>query len=42
MFAASMEAKIKPGPSERPATKKSLLCRINRAVHTPNPTIPTE
>jgi hypothetical protein len=42
MFAASIDAKMRPGPSERPATKKSLLCLMNRAVHRPKPTMPAE
>src|SRR5688572_7046357 len=42
MFAASIVAKIRPGPSLRPATKKSLLWRTSRAVHRPSATTATE
>jgi hypothetical protein len=42
MFAASIDARISPGPRLRPATKNALLVRTNRAVHIPRPTTPTE
>src|SRR5207302_10197066 len=42
MLAASIDARISPGPSHRPATKKSALCRTKRAVHRPKATMPTK
>jgi hypothetical protein len=42
MFAASIDAKIRPGPRLRPATKNALLLRTNRALQMPSPTIPHE
>src|SRR4029453_175449 len=42
MFAASIDARTRPGPSLRPATKNALLVRTNRAVHRPRPTTAQE
>ena len=42
MFAASIDARMSPAPSERPATKKSALCLTKRAVHNPNAMMPAE
>src|SRR5207244_11662583 len=42
MFAARNVAKISPGPSRRPATKKSLDPRTLRLIHTPSATCAAE
>jgi hypothetical protein len=42
MFAAIIVVKISPGPSLRPATKKSLLPRTRRAVQIPSATMAIE
>jgi hypothetical protein len=36
MFAASIVAKMRPGPSCRPATKKSPAPRTRRPIQAPN------
>ena len=41
-FAASIDARMSPGPRLRPATKNALLVRTNRAVHRPTPTTTQE
>ena len=35
MLAASIVEKIRPGPSRRPATKKSCVVRTRRPIHRP-------
>jgi hypothetical protein len=42
MFAAIIVVKIRPGPSFRPATKKSRLPATRRADHNPSSTIAAE
>jgi hypothetical protein len=42
MFAASIVEKIRPGPSCRPATKKSFVPDTRRPIHKPSPTSSTE
>src|SRR5712691_9336214 len=37
MFAASMVEKMSPGPSRRPATKKSFVPETRRPIHRPRP-----
>jgi hypothetical protein len=42
MLAASMVAKMRPGPRLRPATKNALLVRTYRADQRPRPTTTAE
>ena len=42
MLAASMVEKMSPGPSRRPATKKSDAPRTRRPIHRPNAISATE
>jgi hypothetical protein len=42
IFAASIDTKISPEPSDRPATKKSLLSRTKRDANNPSAITPTE
>jgi hypothetical protein len=42
MFAASMVEKISPGPSWRPATRKSALVCTRRPIQSPSAISPSE
>jgi hypothetical protein len=42
MLAASIDAKISPGPRLRPATKKARLVLTNRADQIPSPMMTAE
>jgi hypothetical protein len=42
MLAASIDARMRPGPRLRPATKNSLLPRTRREVQIPSPTMVKE